>query len=120
MTTAGEHATRMELGDGFAVPFRARLHTVGPHPGALRIAGWLTPYEMETLAMEARGLGSGTRLELRLGANTSDGRLEWVRRRFAGLGRRGIEVSVRRDGERPTSRVHASDLAARPRGQRGG
>jgi hypothetical protein len=120
MTVAGEGAMRVEVGDGFAVPFRARLQTGGPRPGALRIAGWLTPYEMETLAMEARGLGSGARLELRLGANTSDRRLEWVRRRFAGLGRRGIEVSVRRDGESRTSGAHASGLAVRARGQRGG
>jgi hypothetical protein len=90
MTALGQQATRVEVGDGFAVPFRACLETADRRPGALRIAGWLTPYEMETLAMEARGLGNGARLELRLGAHTSDGRLEWVRRRFAGLGRRGI------------------------------
>lgn len=117
MTALGQQATRVEVGDGIAVPFRARLETADR--GALRIAGWLTPYELETLAMEARGLGNGARLELRLGATTSDGRLEWVRRRFARLGRRGIEVSVQRDGEGRPGDVHTSG-PARPRGQMGG
>jgi hypothetical protein len=120
MTALQEQASREAVGDGFAVPFRARLQTSDRRPGALRIAGWLTPYEMETLAIEARGLGNGARLELMLGANTSDGRLQWVRRRFACLGRRGIEVSVERDGERRQGDSHASGPAARPRRQRGG
>jgi hypothetical protein len=114
MTALGEQAIRADVTDGFSVPFRAQLQTADGQP--LRVAGWLTPYEMETLAEEARGLGSGTRLELVLGSNTSEGRLEWVRRRFACLGRRGIEVSVQRDGERRHDAAHGKRRAARPRG----
>lgn len=118
MTPLSEPAGQVDATDAYAVPFRARIRTGEQGPGAIRIAGWLTPYELETLAQEARGMGRGARLELTLGANASEGRLEWVRRRFAGLGNRGIEVSVWRDGDR--RHTHASGPAARARGQRGG
>jgi hypothetical protein len=119
MTGARQLAGHADVPEGNPVPFRARIRTADKDPGILRIAGFLTPYELESLAMGARGMGAGARLELTLGANTSEHRLEWVRRRFAGLGNRGIEVSVRRDGDRQRG-VHGSAPAARPRGQRGG
>jgi hypothetical protein len=84
------------------------------------MAGWLTPYDVETLAMDACRLGSGARLELTLGGNANARGVDWVHRRLAHLGRRGIEVSVRRDGDRRPIASSVSGRAARPRGQRGG
>jgi hypothetical protein len=106
-------------GETNAVPFRARLRAAGHGPAPLRIAGWLTPYELETITMDAQRLGAGARLELTLSANASEHRLEWLRRRFATLRRRGIEVCVRRDGDRRSDR-HATGPAGPPHGPRGG
>ena len=118
MNPLRETVDQIDESDACTVSFRARIRTRERDPGGLRMAGWLTPYELETLATEARGRGAGARLDLTLGANTSDGRLAWVRRRFTCLENRGIMVSVRRDGDRRHS--HASGPAVRARGQRGG
>lgn len=120
MTGSRAPAARIDGAEDNPVPFRARIRPTEEGPAPLRIAGWLTPYEVETLAMDARRMGCGARLELTVGASASERRLEWVRRQFAGLGRRGIEVSVRRDGDGRPDASHVRGPAVHPRGQRGG
>ena len=63
---------------------------------SLRVAGWLTPYDAETIGMLALRMGPGTRLEFTLAPRASERSLSWVWEEFAYLDARGIEVSVER------------------------
>jgi acyl carrier protein len=74
---------------------------------------WLTPYTAETIAEDALRIGPGARLELTVPGTSDDSVLTRVRRQFAWLGKRGVQVSVRRDLQRagPTgqyTRPHAA------------
>jgi len=93
-----EQAVRRTIqsdGDASSIPFRAQLlSTGGDHP--LRVAGWLTPYDAETIDLLARRMGPGTRLEFTLAPRASDRSVSWVKGQFAYLDARGVEVSVAR------------------------
>lgn len=78
-----------------AMPFRGRvLSADGQRP--LWLAGWLTPYDAETIGMVAKRMGLGARLELTLAARVSERTLGTVRRQFQFLEVRGVEVRVKR------------------------
>jgi len=79
--------------------FSARVRPTPTRPhGEIRRAGVLSPYAAELLAEDALRAGPGARLEIAVGTGES---LEEVRRRFAWLGRRGVEVAVRRTDRSP-------------------
>jgi hypothetical protein len=61
--------------------------------GEIRRAGVLSPYAAELLVEDALSAGPGARLEITVGNGQS---LAEVRRQFAWLGRRGVEVAIRR------------------------
>jgi len=69
--------------------------------GTLERTGWLTPYTAETIREDAVRTGPGTRLEMTIAANTTEGFVR-AQRRFAGLGKRGVRVSIRRDDQHPS------------------
>src|SRR2546428_4808383 len=71
----------------------------GGSAGTLERTGWLSPYTAETVAEDARRAGRGARLEVTVAASTMAG-LARVQQQFAGLGKRGVQVIVRRD-DRP-------------------
>jgi len=64
---------------------------------SLERAGELTPYAMEVIAEDAARAGRGARLEVTMPASADDLDLAVVREELAHLGRRGVEVRVRRD-----------------------
>jgi acyl carrier protein len=84
------------------VPARGVAH------GDLQRAGILTPYVAETIAEDALRAGPGARLEVAVASSVSDAKLASLGEQFAWLGRRGIQVSIRRDH-------HVGSAAARPR-----
>jgi acyl carrier protein len=71
----------------------------GRSGGILERGGWLTPYNVETIAEDALRAGRGARLEVTVAASTEDTGLARVRDDFACLGERGILVTVRREDE---------------------
>ncbi len=75
-------------------------------PGGLRVAlesaEWLTPYAAETIAEHALRAGPGSRLEIAVASDVAEAKLQLVRRRFAALTGRGVEVDVHRDGHATT------------------
>jgi len=83
--------------DDGPVPFRVRLVSAAGKESVLRIAGWLTPYEAESLAMDARRLGVGTRLEITVPPGTPEPHLRAALRQLGRLGTRGIDLVIRRD-----------------------
>jgi acyl carrier protein len=90
--------------------------------GTLERTEWLTPYIAETIVDDALAAGSGARLEMTVATSSGPG-LAWVRRQFASLAIRGIEVTVRRgDGPAPPivdptlERTSARANGARPPG----
>jgi acyl carrier protein len=68
----------------------------GESAGTLERTGWLTPYTAETIVEDAVRAGPGARVELTVAASTTEG-LVRAQRQFAGLGKRGVLVTVRRD-----------------------
>jgi acyl carrier protein len=77
--------------------------------GALEQTAWLTPYVAEAIFEDALAAGKGSRLEMTV-ATSSGSALARVRRRFAPLSIRGIEVTVRRgDGPALPAVDRASD-----------
>jgi acyl carrier protein len=69
-----------------------------PGAGARRIVertGWLTPYIAQTIADDVERAGQGARIELTITATTSESFVR-AKRQFAGLGKRGAHVTVRR------------------------
>jgi len=71
----------------------------GGSAGILERTGWLSPYSAETVAEDALRAGRGARLEVTVAASTTAG-FARVQQQFAGLGKRGVQVIVRRD-DRP-------------------
>jgi hypothetical protein len=89
------HAIEQAVEDVSTIPFRARLSsTDGGSP--LRVAGWLTPYDAETIDLLARRMGPGARLEFTLAPRASERSLSWVWQQFSHLDARGVEVSIER------------------------
>jgi CheY-like chemotaxis protein len=83
------------------LPFHARLTTPGADErGAFRVVGRLTPYEVETLVLNAQTFPRGSRLELVIRGRAADDVLADVRAQFAGLAAYGIEVVVHRADRR--------------------
>jgi acyl carrier protein len=68
----------------------------GKSTGTLERTGWLTPYTAETIGEDAVRAGPGARLELTIGAKTSEGFVR-AQRQFAWLADRGVLVNVQRD-----------------------
>jgi acyl carrier protein len=83
----------------------------GESAGEIQRAGWLTPYTAETIAQDALRAGRGARLEVAVPPHLSDARLSAIQDEFAWLGRRGVQVSVRR--EQHLGPLHASPVSAR-------
>jgi acyl carrier protein len=71
----------------------------GRSGGILERGGWLTPYNVETIAEDALRAGRGARLEVTVAASTEDTGLARVRDDFACLGEREILVTVWREDE---------------------
>ena len=65
---------------------------------------WLTPYTAETIGEDAVRAGPGARLELKIATHTVEGFLR-AQRQFAGLGKRGVLVSVAHRGEGDAAHV---------------
>ena len=74
---------------------KSRLVPPGANEATLERADALTPYAIETIREDALGAGPGTHLEVTLPAEANTADLASVRDALAGLGRRGIAVSVR-------------------------
>ena len=74
---------------------KSRLVPPGANEATLERADALTPYAIETIREDALGAGPGTHLEVTLPAEAGTADLASVRDALAGLGRRGIAVSVR-------------------------
>jgi len=85
--------------DGAAPPLRISARITPPaggSAGTLERTGWLSPYFAETVGDDAMRAGNGARLDVTLSvSSTAD--LARTRRQFAGLGKRGVHVAVRRD-----------------------
>jgi len=79
----------------------------GGSAGTLDRTGWLTPYTAETVAEDALRAGDGARLELTVAASTMAG-LARVQQQFARLGKRGVQVTVRRDHRPPELPVQST------------
>lgn len=82
------------------IPVQAKLVPGSGAGGALERAEWLTPYVVQTIMDDALRGGPGTRLELMLPATADETALASVRRHFARLGTRGLDVRVARAGNR--------------------
>src|SRR5207237_5463203 len=64
--------------------------------GGVDRAEWLTPYTAAAIAGDALHAGRGARLEMMVAPGASDSVIGRLRREFAWLGSRGVEVSVYR------------------------
>jgi hypothetical protein len=64
--------------------------------GAVERADWLTPYTAAAIAGDALHAGRGARLEMTFAPGLGEATLGRVRREFAWLGARGVEVTVSR------------------------
>jgi len=80
------------------VLFRARVLPPGQAARPLQRAGWLTPYAAETLALDARRMARGGRLEVTVAATTSHRTVRQLGQSLARLVGRRIAVEMRRDG----------------------
>jgi len=74
---------------------KSRLVPPGASEATLERADPLTAYVIETIREDAMGARPGTHLEVTLPAEAGTADLSSVRNALAGLGRRGISVSVR-------------------------
>jgi acyl carrier protein len=88
--------------------FWMRIMSAAQAGGTLERTAWLTPYIAGTIREDALAAGRGARLEMTV-ATSSGPTLASVRRQFAPLSMRGIDVTVRR-GDGPPSL--AVDLAS--------
>ena len=64
----------------------------------LERAEWLTPYTAAAIADDALHAGRGARLEMTVARDATDSAVGRLRREFAWLGARGVEVSISRRG----------------------
>ena len=85
---------RRELPGGEPLLVAARV--VPTRGGVIERAGWLTPYVVQSIGEDARRAGQGARLELGVGAATSDAHLARVVEQFAWLAAFGVDVKVSR------------------------
>jgi len=85
---------RREGAGGEPVLIAARV--VPTRGGVIERAGWLTPYVAQSIGEDARRAGQGARLELGVGAATSDAHLARVVEQFAWLASFGVDVKVSR------------------------
>jgi len=97
--------------------FRARLRTPTSRESAFEVEDRITPYEMETLVLNAAAYPSGSRLDVVVPPAAGESLLEEVGRRLARLEARGIVTTVRRadavDAPDPASeRTHRHVLVA--------
>jgi hypothetical protein len=101
------------------VLFRARVLPSGHAARPLQRAGWLTPYAAETLALDARRMARGGRLEVTVAATTSHTTVRQLGQSLARLVGRRIAVEMRRDGvpEIPF-RINAAESMDDPAGAR--
>ena len=76
---------------------KSRVVSAWDQSASLERGGELTPYAMEVIAEDAARAGRGARLEVTMPASVDDLDLAVVREELAHLGRRGVEVRVRRD-----------------------
>jgi CheY-like chemotaxis protein len=76
--------------------FGAWLTTPASRDRAFEVDERLTPYEIETLLVNAASYPSGSRLDLLVSGDADDALLVEVRRRLRRLETRGIAVSIRR------------------------
>ena len=75
-------------------------------PGLVRTE-WLTPYDMETIAEDARRAGRGARLDVALPVEAGAAETVEVEERFAQLRARGMGVTIHRvDDDEPSSTQH--------------
>jgi acyl carrier protein len=86
-----------ETGSRRAEPQRAWARIVlpsGESRGGVERTGWLTPYFADTIATDAMRAGRGARVELVVAGSAIAGVAD-AHRQFAGLGKRGVRLSVR-------------------------
>lgn len=79
------------------LPSFVRVRVIPPpdaRASVLERVTWLTPYEAETIAEDARRGGRGTRLEVTVPPQTTAAGVEAVRLLFGWLAAKGIEVVV--------------------------
>ena len=74
----------------------ARVVPGGNQSTSLERAGDLTPYDIEVIAEDAARAGRGARLEVIMPASADDVDLAVIQGELAWLGRRGVDVTVRR------------------------
>ena len=91
---------------------RVRVTPLAAGGSSLERTGPLTPYLAQTIAEDAAHAGRGARLELTVPAGTDMTALAAVQTAFAGLGARGVEVWVRRQGAPGSAWVAATPTAA--------
>jgi len=79
--------------------FWARVSSPDESSNALRCAGTLTPYSMETIGQHAVLAGPGARVHVVVPTGASDATVSWVRKRLDHACRHRAEVSVRRGSQ---------------------
>ena len=82
---------------------KARVVPASGEAASLERAGELTPYAMEVIAEEAARAGRGAQLEVTVPGSANDVDLAVIQDEFARLGRRGVDVRVRREPARTAS-----------------
>ena len=82
---------------------KARVVPASGEAASLERAGELTPYTMEVIAEEAARAGRGAQLEVTVPGSANDVDLALIQEEFARLGRRGVDVRVRREPARTAS-----------------
>ena len=76
---------------------KARVVPASGEAASLERAGELTPYTMEVIAEDAARAGRGAQLEVTVPGSANDVDLALIQDEFARLGRRGVDVRVRRN-----------------------
>jgi len=99
MRSHAAHQLPRSAAQPYQLPSFIRARVIAPNGGihSLERVSWLTPYEAETIAEDARRAGPGARLEVTVPPRASDENVAAVMTLFAWLEEKGIQVSVRRD-----------------------
>jgi hypothetical protein len=80
-------------------PVKVRVVAPGHQAASVERAGALTPYAVQVISEAAARAGRGAQLEVTTPASADDAELARIRDEFAPLGRRGIDVTVRREAD---------------------